>query len=163
MGAKVRVSVMEIIITILGGVVSVLAGGVATSDLTKHLLKFLLKGKLKPEELTYSEKLERLSSALSQTSREFDDLLRELAAVAKSRERAVQSLEANMKGLEARERELQEKIRHLEKVPLPVAEYFASLTTAGEKKSVRRDYLLFTAGVTVSTIIAILLHLFHLT
>lgn len=43
------------------------------------------------------------------------------------------------------------------RVPLPVADYFASMVSKGEKSSAIRDYGLFTAGVVVSEIVGIVL------
>jgi hypothetical protein len=48
----------------------------------------------------------------------------------------------------------------LEKTPLAVAEHFAKLVAPGEKRSAMRDYLLFGAGVVVSTAIGIVIQVF---
>ncbi len=64
-----------------------------------------------------------------------------------------------MASLENREKELKEKIEVLEKIPIPVAEHFAKLLESGERRSVRRDYLLFGAGVLVTTVITIAIQL----
>ena len=61
--------------------------------------------------------------------------------------------------MEKREKELKEKIALLQSVPIPVAEHFARLVEPGEKRNARRDYLLFMAGVIVTTIIAIVLQI----
>ncbi len=42
------------------------------------------------------------------------------------------------------------------------AEYFATLVNKGEKSSALRDYILFTAGVVVSAIVAVVLKHFGL-
>jgi len=84
-------------------------------------------------------------------------VLAELAQVARSRQSAVEELESNLTSLESREKELKAKIEALEKTPLPVAEHFAQLLAAGERRSARRDYALFGAGVGVTTAIAILI------
>jgi uncharacterized protein (DUF3084 family) len=81
--------------------------------------------------------------------------LSELAQVARDREAAVSTLENQLKDLETKEKTLQQRIEHLQAVPLPVAEYFAQLTGAGERRSAMRDYMLFGAGVLVSTAISI--------
>jgi uncharacterized protein YlxW (UPF0749 family) len=91
-----------------------------------------------------------------------DTVLAELSQIAKDRESAVQKIEAELQSLQNREKELQERIKTLQKVPLPVAEHFAQLTASGEKRSARRDYVLFGVGVIVSTVIAILLKVFGL-
>jgi hypothetical protein len=110
-----------------------------------------------------AQRLQRLSEKLSTTSLEFDVQLRELEKFASARQQAVEALEATMKDQTAREQQLRDNIKMLENVPLPVAKYFSELASSGEKKSARRDYLLFAAGVVVSTAIAIVLHLSGLT
>ena len=72
----------------------------------------------------------------------------------------MQKLESELATMEGREKELKERIDALEKTPLPVAEHFAKLIESGEKRSARRDYALFGAGVLVTTVVAILIQLF---
>ena len=79
--------------------------------------------------------------------------------LARSRESAVQELEAGVQALESREKELQNTIDALGQTPLPVAEHFVQLLERGEKRSRRRDYILFGAGVGVTTGVAIIIHL----
>ena len=71
-------------------------------------------------------------------------------------------IDADLRQMQDREKELEERIQHLQNVPLPVAEHFAKLTTQGETRSAKRDYMLFGAGVIVSTVIAIILKLIGL-
>jgi hypothetical protein len=86
-----------------------------------------------------------------------DAVLHELSAVAQEKEEAVRKLEMGLQELERREQGLKQKIEALQSVPLPVAEYFAKLVEPGERRIARRDYLLFGAGVLVTTIITIVL------
>jgi len=88
-----------------------------------------------------------------------DSLIIELSEVAREREESVKKIETDLANLQSRETEMKERIGNLKKVPLPVAEYFAELTSQGEKRSARRDYLLFGAGAVVSTVITIILKL----
>ncbi len=62
--------------------------------------------------------------------------------------------------MEGKEKAMNEKIELLSKTPLPVAQHFAELMRSSEKTSAKRDYMLFGAGVAVSTVIAIALKLF---
>ena len=80
-----------------------------------------------------------------------------LSKIATERENAVYKLGTELEALEDKEKQLQERVRILESVPIPVAEQFAKLTAAGERRSALRDYILFGAGVVVSTVIAIIL------
>ena len=111
-------------------------------------------------EKSYSERLSELTASLTKASREVDSILIELSRVAKSRESAVVTLEADLASLEAREIELKERIDVLQKVPIPAAEQFAKLLKTGEKKTARRDYVLFGAGVLTTTFAAVAIQLF---
>jgi chromosome segregation ATPase len=119
----------------------------------------------KERELTYrgsgyGDRIVRLADQLNQSSQEVNDLFRELTEVASQRQSAITRLQGEVKTLEGQERELAHKVKALKDVPLPVAEHFAELVGRVEKRSARRDYLLFSAGVLVTTLIAILLKYF---
>ena len=108
---------------------------------------------------TYSEQLAKLTRSLTESSREVDRVLRELTEVASNREASVNKLESELSRLETKEQELKQRVDALANVQLPVADYFAKLVQKGEKRSAMRDYVLFGAGVVVSTSIAIILKL----
>ena len=84
-------------------------------------------------------------------------MLGELQGVAQDRAKAVSTLEAGLAKLEREEEALRHRIESLQNLPLPVAEHFAALTESGERRSAKRDYVLFGAGVMLSTGIAIAL------
>lgn len=149
---------IDIIASILGAIISLIAGGLTASDLAQKLVHNLLKHK--PLQKPYSERLTELTESLSNASREVDEILAELAQVAKERARDVQQLETELASMHGREKDLRDKIDVLEKTPLAVAEHFADLVAPGEKRSAMRDYLLFGAGVLVSTVIGIAIQLF---
>jgi uncharacterized protein (DUF3084 family) len=148
---------VEIVLALLAGTMSMLAGGVAQSEAFEKLLRKLLK-RPAPEP-SHSQRLARLMGDLRQASLGVDSILRELAQVAADREGAVSELEHQLRTLEAKEQALQERIAQLESVPIPVAEYFAHLASARERRTARRDYMLFGAGVLVSTALSVLFFL----
>lgn len=148
----------EILISILGGVASVL-GLSATQALFMPLLRRLLKRPSPVSPAGFAERLAKLTNDLRTASVEVDHVLLELAQVATDREAAVGALETKLRQLEAREKGLQTRIDVLQKVPLPVAEYFAALTAAGEGRSAKRDYLLFGMGAAVSTALSVIFFL----
>ncbi len=90
-------------------------------------------------------------------SHEVDRLLGELACVAEDREQSVRELEDTHRQLKAREEQLKVRIEELERVPIPVAEHFANIVEATEKRNARRDYMLFAAGALVTTVLAVVL------
>ena len=146
------------VIEVIASALSLIAGGLASTELVrKFVLRYILKKK--DEEETHSQKLSRLRASLTEASKEVDNVLGELAQVTRDREKAVQQLETELTNLESREKQLKQTIQDLEKVPIPVAEHFAKLIGKGERRSAWRDYILFGAGVIVSTIIAIILKL----
>lgn len=147
---------LELLITIVAGLSSLLAGKIVSSTRIGRLLGQLLGVKRKPEE-TYGERLAKLNANLNKASTEVDSVLEELAQVAKNRENTVKRLETDLRSLEQRENELKERIALLENVPIPVAEQFSKLLEIGDKRNARRDYVLFGAGVLVTTIIAVII------
>ena len=149
---------LEIVASIAGALLSLLGGGLASTEIIQKLLRAAL-GRQAPEK-PYSERLAELTESLSRASRGVDAVLGELARVAKDRASAVQQLETDLATMEGREKELKERIDALEKTPLAVAEHFARLVAPGERRSAMRDYLLFGAGVVVSTVIAVVIQVF---
>ena len=142
-----------IIAAIVSALASLAAGGLASLPFVRKSLR------IEKAEESYSERLTRLTKSLNKSSREVGSVLKELAAVAQSRERAVQNLESELATLEQREQSIKERIEQLQNVPIPVADHFASLVESGEKRSARRDYMLFGAGVVVTSLIAIAIQL----
>lgn len=120
------------------------------------LWRHVLRGP-EPASRPYSERLTELTASLSKASAEVDSVLAELARVAKERTSAVEKLESGLTALESRERELKNRIDTLQKTPIAVAEHFAKLLEPGERRSARRDFLLFGAGVAASTVVTIII------
>lgn len=125
--------------------------------LVDYVAKFIRKYILKRKNRTFSERLKFLTGNLVNASKEVDSVLFELNEVTKERENKISRLEIELSKMEQTEKELKEKIEKLQNVPLPVAEYFSDLLATKERRSAKRDYLLFAAGVIVTTLITILL------
>jgi cell division protein FtsB len=147
---------IEILTSLIAGLLSLLGAGVASSELIQKLVRHFFGIQEKPKK-PYGERLSELTASLTKASSEVDSILSELAQVARNRESAVQKLETDLQTLESREKELKEQIEALENTPLPVAEHFAKLLETGERRSAKRDYILFGAGVVATTIIAIII------
>ncbi len=105
---------------------------------------------------------EALFVELSEASKRMDAAVSRIREYTKARESAVLKLETELTQLTQQEGELRKKIAALQSVPLPVADYFASMVNEGERSSAIRDYLLFIAGVLVSAIVGLLLKHFGL-
>jgi hypothetical protein len=160
----------SIFLEVLAGVIASLlgAGGISIfnaileetpeSEFVKRLREFALGHKLIEE----VPEPAGLFKELTEASRQMDIVVSKIQKYTAQRESAVQSLESQLSQLTAQEGELREKIRNLQAVPLPAAEYFAKLIDKGEQSSAKRDYALFTAGVIVSVIVAIILKHFRL-
>ena len=148
---------VDLLSTIFSGIVSLVAGvasGYAVQQLIRR--KSGIRGeKQKP----YSERLAELTTSLNKASREVDSVLAELAQVISSRESSVQKIEADLSSLERKEKETKERITALEQTPLPAADHFAKLLEVREKRNAKRDYLLFGAGVIVTTIVALVIQI----
>ena len=149
---------VETLTAVIGALVSLLAGGIASTDLIRKLVHRIL-GKPEPEK-TYSQRLSKLTHSLTNASGEVDSLLTELGQVAKEKDTSVCKLEQGLTALEQKEQELKDRIKTLEGVPIPAAEHFARLMETGEKRSAMRDYVLFGAGVVVTTVITIVIQVF---
>jgi len=147
---------IEVLVSLVAGLVSMMGFSVASSEVIRKLIHKIF-GVQHELEKPYSERLSELTASLNEASRDVDSVLSELAQVAKGREAAVQKLETDLQALETREKELKDKIETLESTPIPVAEHFAKLLESGEKRSAKRDYFLFGAGVLVTTAIAIII------
>jgi len=145
------------ILDLVSGAVAALVMAILTEFVQRIVRRRRRRG---TTEKTYSERLAELTENLTRASREVDAVLTEFAGVAKERSRAVQQLETDLMAMSGRERELKERIEVLEKTPLPVAEHFARLVAPGERRSAVRDYMLFGAGVVVSTLIGIAIQVF---
>jgi hypothetical protein len=105
---------------------------------------------------------ELLFTELSEASKKMDGVVSRIQEYTQMREAAVTKLEMQLGQLTQQEGQLRKTIEQLQQVPLPAAEYFASLVTKGEKGSALRDYVLFTSGVVVSAIVTIILKRFGL-
>ena len=147
----------DIMFYLISALVSLIVGGIISSEQIKKLLRRIF-GRPEPEK-TYSERLSKLTHSLTSASGEVDSLLNELSRVAKDKEASIRQLQEGLESMEMREKELKNKIQSLEEVPLPVADHFAEILESREKRSVIRDYMLFGAGVVVSTVIAIIIQL----
>ncbi|MGN6148224.1 MAG: hypothetical protein ACTHPD_06760, partial [Rhizomicrobium sp.] len=115
-----------------------------------------------PPQPSFKERLHSLTENLATATSEVDKIVQEMALVAQSRQDAVQKLEQELAEMEGRESVLRTRIEALEKTPIPVAEHFATIMKGAERKSARRDYLLFGAGVLVTTAIALAIQHFSL-
>jgi len=109
---------------------------------------------------SYSKRLASLLESLGRASSEVDSVLSELAQIADERETTVRKLEGDLEKLSEREQQMQKRIQDLQSVPVPVAEHFAALVAQGEKRSARRDYILFGAGFLLSTVTAVIFRAF---
>lgn len=147
---------VELVALLVSMFASLAAGGGAA---LARVLYRRLRGIEEPEPLPYAQRLSQEMAALTEVSRKVDALLEELRTVATTREAAARKLEADLEAMQQREGELRRRIDELKDVPLPVAEHLAKLMEPGEKRSALRDYVLFGAGVLVSTIIGIILEI----
>lgn len=107
------------------------------------------------KDATYAERLAELTTSLATATEEVDTILAELARVAQERASSVQKLETELANLEVQEKDLKAKVDALKQTPIPAVEHLATLLKPGEQRSARRDYVLFGAGVLLSTVISI--------
>ena len=150
---------VDILVAILGSVASLL-GTLTTYLIARVGQQARLRELAETGEFpNFREKMKRLSEDLARASAEVDKTLEEMAMVSRAREEALRNLEAKLNQLSEYEKELQARVEALKQVPLPAAEYFLEAIEQGERRNAARDYILFGAGVVVSTVVTIFLKL----
>lgn len=133
-----------------------IASAFAVASLVSFAYRFL-NARTKDRQPSFADRVEKLAENLNRSSKEVDGILKEIASVTADRQAAAEKLEEELNRLSQHESELKERINALKDIPIPVAEHFAKLTESGERRSARRDYLLFGAGVVTSIVTAIAL------
>lgn len=103
--------------------------------------------------------LSRMVNGLNKTSNELDKILAQIVEVAQDRAEAATNLQAQMKRLEEAEEEYLVRIEILKNEPLRVMGDLLNELQPNQIRTPRRDFMLFLAGVVVSTIVSILLGL----
>ena len=142
---------MEILTAIIG-----VLGSMISYFIVDYGYILIFKKKPSSKE-NFNVKLKQLTSSLLQASKEVDNIVIELTDVIESKEKHLNTLEGELNKMSSRELELKQKIEALEKTPIIAVDHFAKLVESGEMRSRKRDYILFGAGVLVTTIISILL------
>ena len=103
--------------------------------------------------------LSRMVNGLNKTSNELDKILAQIVEVAQDRAEAATNLQAQMKKLEEAEEEYLVRIEILKNEPLRVMGDLLNELQPNQIRTPRRDFMLFLAGVVVSTLVSILLGL----
>jgi predicted transcriptional regulator len=106
--------------------------------------------------------LTRLVKDLNKTSNELDNFLAEVVQVAKGRAEATAKLQAEINRLEQAEEEYLVRIETLKNEPLRVINDLLNELHPNQIRTPRRDFMLFVAGVVVSTIVSVVLGLLRL-
>ena len=99
--------------------------------------------------------LTRLVQGLNKSSLELDKILEQIVEVAHHRAEAATNLQAEMKRLEQAEEEYLIRIETLKNEPLRVINDLLNELEPNRIRTPRRDFMLFAAGVVVSTIVSI--------
>jgi RecB family exonuclease len=85
-----------------------------------------------------------------------DNVIQEVVRDFQSRRAAVEALEARHRNLLQVEGELRERVQALQKVPLPALEYFQQNFREIERRSARRDIIMFLVGIIVTEAVTVL-------
>ena len=166
---------IEILVTVLGGIISLLAGAVLPliSKILKpylekeklanpdskfaNLLSKLLSVELNDSVPSYRDRITRTLDSLKKASEEMETATFEFNSIMKEKQSTIDELESKLTGLSTKETELTSKIETLQKVPLEALTHFENILNKGDKRSAYRDYILFGTGVVVSVIVTIVL------
>ncbi len=117
------------------------------------------RSKERGSKATSTGDLTRLVKGLNKTSLELDNILAEIVEVAQNRADAATKLQAEMKRLEVAEEEYLVRIETLKNEPLRVVNNLLNELEPNRIRTPRRDFMLFLAGVLLSTIVSIVLGL----
>nr|WP_299033462.1 hypothetical protein [uncultured Tenacibaculum sp.] len=112
--------------------------------------------KNKPFKERLSESLETLKNATG----EIDNVIEEISKISQEKHQTIEKLESQLGELETKETELRDKITTMEKVPVESIKHFEEILNKGNKRSAKRDYIIFTLGIVLTTVIAIVLNIF---
>tara|TARA_R110001583_G_scaffold171793_1_gene325523 strand:+ start:916 stop:1431 length:516 start_codon:yes stop_codon:yes gene_type:complete len=129
------------------------------SKWSKFLMEIFIfdKNKNKPFKERLSDSLETLKKATG----EIDNVIEEIAKISQEKHLTIEKLELQLEQLEIKENEMKEKITTMEKVPVESLKYFEDILNKGNKRSAKRDYIIFTLGIILTTIIAVILNIFY--
>jgi hypothetical protein len=148
---------MDNFISILSSIISIIGAAVGMSLFNDKLSIFIKKiGNNKADE-TFSSKVEKLNSKLKKTSEEADVIIKEIETLTTERVEKVKKMEDEINVLADKEKQLNERIETLRNVPIEAVKQFEELLNKDNRRSARRDFVLFGLGVVVSTVITIVL------
>jgi uncharacterized Zn finger protein len=148
---------IDIVTTLLAGIVSMFAGAITfllSSDVIKEKTYRLL-GLRKNKQESLSERIIRLNKSLKISSNEIESVLREMEEITKNKEKNIIIVEEKIEKLNAKENEMQTKINMMANNPLIKIDKIEKILEEGEKRSKKRDLVLFALGVIVSTVLSI--------
>ena len=126
--------------------------------LYKRLNKILFNKREEPQQEAYRS-LEELAQELNILAQEFDHAFNETKEIANNRTSALATLETELATLSKKETEMKIRVSELEKVSIPAVEYLLQATEKSERRSAKRDYLLFVAGVVASAVVSIIMRI----
>lgn len=150
---------MPEISAVISGAIASLAAALAVTTFARIAARERLAGRLREQGLDEApaDRLPDLVAALRRTSIQLSRLIAEIGSAADERMGEVVAIEAQLADLTAKENDLKQRIAALEGVPLAAADRFIDAIKESERRGVRRDLLLFVAGVVVTTLITLIL------
>jgi uncharacterized coiled-coil protein SlyX len=109
---------------------------------------------------SFKERLSESLDTLKNATGEIDNVIEEISKISAEKHQTIEKLELQLGELETKETELRDKITTMEQVPVESIKHFEEILNKGNKRSAKRDYVIFTLGVILTTIIAIILNIF---
>jgi len=110
--------------------------------------------------IPFKDRLSSSITTLKNATEEIDNVIEEIAKISEEKHQTISKLEHQLVFLEEKENHLEDKINTMEKVPVESMKYFEEVLNKGDKRSAKRDYLIFISGIIVTTIIGALLNKF---
>lgn len=115
--------------------------------------------KEKQTEPTFAEKLNASIEQLKSASKNMDNLVNSITDLTHEKHEKLTKLQIELQNLSQKEDETRKKIEVLKQIPIEALKHFEDMMKPGEKRSARRDYLLFAAGAFFSIFSTIILKL----
>jgi hypothetical protein len=114
-------------------------------------------GRLSDEKFSYKKRLSATLELLRAAFAEVDKATQDINKLMKEKEKNLDEMELTVTQLTNQEAELKDRVDTLQKVPVEAVRHFEKILDRGDKRSARRDYFLFGAGVVSSIVVTIIL------
>jgi len=153
---------MEIIASILAGILSITIGGLSLQGISSYSRR--KKRRARTMVVTPGARIQESISKLSSASHEIDVIIQDIIDNIRNRQTMLEELTIKYGNLLQEEGELSKRVEMLKKIPLEVADHFRQISDesleGAEKRRTKRDIIMLASGIALTTVIGVLLRAF---